>query len=348
MTLAFREKDRGIDDEVPGLVKTCQAELLSDKIAHHEWENRFKIMLVKRLGPSLVPAEVVVPLASLGAVMAEVERKVTQPVVKEGLVIRRRRRGQARSGHPRASSPATNASSLQLRLRPVADHHEDRRESTAAGPTLPGSTSPARPAEILGPERLRALEGIQSASWIPSSIMNPGKVIPGRAHGQRPQPGQPPRADDPALREPRKSARSASGRQAGPGYPGGRRLVRLHLLPVRLLRGRMRPVLRPRLGEPESPGQMVLAARVHGRAGEVEPEDGGHLPGLHDLRDVRPALLGILPDRAVLDEAAGPADRREEEDDLPALRDDGRGAASPRETSGPATGRTAWTGSRKI
>jgi FAD/FMN-containing dehydrogenase len=89
LTLAFREKDRQrIDDVLPDLFKTCQAELLSDKIAHHEWDNRFKIMVVKRLGPSLVPAEVVIPLSSLGDMMAEVERKVSQPVVKEGLVIR--------------------------------------------------------------------------------------------------------------------------------------------------------------------------------------------------------------------------------------------------------------------
>jgi len=65
-----------------------QAELLSDRIARHEWRNRFKIMLVKRLGPSLVPSEVVIPLARLGDVMTEIGSKVDQPVVKEGLVIR--------------------------------------------------------------------------------------------------------------------------------------------------------------------------------------------------------------------------------------------------------------------
>jgi len=50
-------------------LESCHAELLSDRIAQHEWEHRFKIMLVKRLGPSLVPAEVVVPLSSLGNFM---------------------------------------------------------------------------------------------------------------------------------------------------------------------------------------------------------------------------------------------------------------------------------------
>ena len=70
------------------LIKNCQAEILSDRIAHHEWENRFKLMVVKRLGPSLVPAEVIVPLSKLGDVMTEIERKVDQPIVKEGVIIR--------------------------------------------------------------------------------------------------------------------------------------------------------------------------------------------------------------------------------------------------------------------
>ena len=88
MTIVFREKDRQrIDSILPDLIKNCQAEILSDKIARREWDNRFGIMVVKRLGPSLVPVEVVIPLASLGDVMAEVDRKVSQPVVKEGLII---------------------------------------------------------------------------------------------------------------------------------------------------------------------------------------------------------------------------------------------------------------------
>ncbi|MBN2539105.1 MAG: FAD-binding oxidoreductase, partial [Deltaproteobacteria bacterium] len=69
-TLTFRRKDR--DEVMEGLgrlIKRCQAEFLSDRIADHEWKNRFKLMIVKRLGPSLVPAEVVIPLRSLGDVM---------------------------------------------------------------------------------------------------------------------------------------------------------------------------------------------------------------------------------------------------------------------------------------
>ena len=62
ITLAFREKDAGVvKGRITELIKPCEAEILSDRIAQHEWKNRFKLMVVKRLGPSLVPAEVVIP-----------------------------------------------------------------------------------------------------------------------------------------------------------------------------------------------------------------------------------------------------------------------------------------------
>jgi hypothetical protein len=63
-------------------------EMLPDASAAHEWEKRFKLLMVKRLGPSLVPSEIVVPLSQLGAVMAEIESKIRQPMIKEGIVVR--------------------------------------------------------------------------------------------------------------------------------------------------------------------------------------------------------------------------------------------------------------------
>ena len=53
VTLAFRKQHAAeIHECLTTRMKTekCEAELLSDKIAHHEWEHRFRIMTVKRLG----------------------------------------------------------------------------------------------------------------------------------------------------------------------------------------------------------------------------------------------------------------------------------------------------------
>jgi hypothetical protein len=94
-TLAFHKKDSTqVLAKLQEILRRCQGEILSDRIAQHEWKNRFKLMVVKRLGPSLVPAEVVIPLSRLGNFMEEVENKINQPVVKEGTVIRKGKDGK--------------------------------------------------------------------------------------------------------------------------------------------------------------------------------------------------------------------------------------------------------------
>ena len=178
MTLAFREKDRGrIDADLPDLFKTCQAELLSDKIAHHEWDGRFKVMLVKRLSPSLVPAEVVIPLSSLGDMMTEVEKKVSQPVVKEGLVIR-----PGAGGNPEVAILGFIPSDqrkfsynftfiLALTIMKLAEKNGGRPYAT-------GLYFSGKAGRILGPERLERLKAFK-AQVDPNNILNPGKVMQG-------------------------------------------------------------------------------------------------------------------------------------------------------------------------
>ena len=94
-TLAFKKENREVVmDGLHEIFKKYGGEILSQEIADHEWENRFKLMIVKRLGPSLVPAEVVVPLDKLGDVMEEIENKINQPVVKEGVLIKKGKEGK--------------------------------------------------------------------------------------------------------------------------------------------------------------------------------------------------------------------------------------------------------------
>jgi Fe-S oxidoreductase/FAD/FMN-containing dehydrogenase len=88
LTLAYRKKDSEIiSRRLPELARLNNAQMLSQHIAEHEWEKRFKIMMVKRLGPSLIPTEFVVPLSSLSTVLSQVEQKIHQPIVKEGVVV---------------------------------------------------------------------------------------------------------------------------------------------------------------------------------------------------------------------------------------------------------------------
>jgi len=175
-TLAFRKRDREpVIRQLPELLRSCHGELLPHKIAEHEWKNRFKLMLVKRLGPSLVPSEIVVPLSALGNVMEEIEDKVKQPLVKEGVVIR-----QGKSGQPEVVVlgfiPGDERKfaynlvfGLTLTVTKIAEKHGGR--AFATGIYL-GKKAPM----ILGEGRVKQLEALK-AQIDPRSIMNPGKVI---------------------------------------------------------------------------------------------------------------------------------------------------------------------------
>ena len=159
------------------LVKRCEAEILSDRIAHHEWEHRFKLMVVKRLGPSLVPAEVIVPLSSLGDVMAEIERKVDQPVVKEAVILREGRDkkpevvilGFIPSDQRRFSYNFVFA--LALTIMKIAEKNGGRPYST-------GLYFAKNAHKVLGTDRAERLRAFKK-KVDPKGLLNPDKVIGG-------------------------------------------------------------------------------------------------------------------------------------------------------------------------
>jgi len=166
---------------LPGLLKPCQGEILSDRIAQHEWKNRFKIMVVKRLGPSLVPAEVVIPLSSLGATMEEIENTVHQPVVKEGVIIK-----DGAGGKPEVvilgfiPSDQRKFSynfvfSLSLTIMKIAVKYGGRPYAT-------GLYYTGKAASILGKDRLDKIKKFKS-TIDHRKVLNPGKVYGGKLIG---------------------------------------------------------------------------------------------------------------------------------------------------------------------
>jgi len=174
-TVAFRAKDRDkIAPRIAELAKAHNAEILPDEIAQHEWENRFKFMVVKRLGPSLVPAEVVIPLSALGDVLDEIESKIDQPIVKEGVVIKK-----GLDGKPEVVLLGFIPSDerkfaynfvfgLVMTVMNIAARHGGRPYSTGIYFTRMAD-------EVLGKERVRKLKEYQK-KVDPRSLLNPGKV----------------------------------------------------------------------------------------------------------------------------------------------------------------------------
>jgi len=183
LTLAYRVADKPqVLENLSELIKPCQAEVLSDRIAEHEWEHRFQLMIVKRLGPSLVPSEVVVPLDHLGAVMEEIEHQVDQPVVKEGVIIRSGAHGKPEAvilGFIPSDQRTFNYNfvfGLVLTIMKIAEKHGGRPYST-------GMYFASKADEILGTERMKRMRNFKR-EVDPRGLLNPGKVIASGALGK--------------------------------------------------------------------------------------------------------------------------------------------------------------------
>jgi Fe-S oxidoreductase len=178
ITMAFRKKDSDIiNSKLPQLLKANQAELLDKKIAEHEWNKRFKIMMVKRLGPSLIPTEFVIPLSSLSSVMSQIEQKINQPIVKEGVVIQKGMNDQPEvvilgfiPGDERKFD-YNLVFPLALSIMKIAEKHGGRPYST-------GLYFKNKAKQIFG---IKALKNIREFKNKVDSkkILNPGKVIGG-------------------------------------------------------------------------------------------------------------------------------------------------------------------------
>ena len=174
--LAYAASDRDkIVSQLPEILHDCQGLVLSQEIADHEWENRSKLMIVKRLGPSLVPAEVVVPLENLGAFMEDIEHLINQPIVKEGVIIK-----NGRDGKPEAVILGFIPSDqrkfsynfvfgLVLSVVKAAERHGGRAYST-------GVYFVRKAKAILGEERRKRLKAFKK-EVDRRGILNPGKVV---------------------------------------------------------------------------------------------------------------------------------------------------------------------------
>jgi Fe-S oxidoreductase/FAD/FMN-containing dehydrogenase len=178
MTLAFRiSASEIVRKALDDILTCCDSRMLPQEIADHEWENRFRLMVVKRLGPSLAPVEVIVPLSTMPRVFDEINRKIGQPIVKEAVIIPDGRNGkpevvilgfipcdQRRFGY-------NFVFALALTVMKIAEKNGGRAYSTGFY-----FTSKAR--QVLGKERLAKMADFKK-KVDPEGILNPEKVLGG-------------------------------------------------------------------------------------------------------------------------------------------------------------------------
>jgi len=171
--VAYPDSRRGdIDDDFAALVQAHGGRELDDQAAEHEWEQRFAPMRLKRVGPSIIPTEVVVPLSELDAVLTEIDDKIDQPFILEGMV------GKGDNvvllgfiPHDERSFAFNVAFALSLSVIKIAKAHHGAAYST-------GLYFRREAPSVLGADRLAALKRFKSEND-PKGILNPGKVYGG-------------------------------------------------------------------------------------------------------------------------------------------------------------------------
>jgi len=169
--IAYPESRRSaIDAALDAIVSATGGEELPAQAADHEWELRFAPMRLKRIGPSLVPTEVVVPLTAMADVLSEIDAKISQPFILEGM--------QARGDrvvllgfipHDERSLAFNVAFALSLSVIKIAKEHGGSAYST-------GLYFRREAESVLGREKVDALASYKQ-TVDPKGVMNPGKVL---------------------------------------------------------------------------------------------------------------------------------------------------------------------------
>jgi len=172
--LAAPESRRAaIEAQLPSLVKASGGQMLDAELVQHEWDERFDLMHVKRLGPSIAPAEVLVPLSNLGAALKGIEDRVALPMVMEGMVS-----GNGEVTilgfilHDERKFTFNFAFGLALTVLRIAKENGGRAYST-------GLYFANEAKNVLGADRLKRL-GDYKAKVDPKGLFNPGKVLKGK------------------------------------------------------------------------------------------------------------------------------------------------------------------------
>lgn len=149
--------------------KAHRGQFLAPEMANHMWDERFHIMKIKRLGPSFVPAEVVVPLEGLSGALREIEERLPSLAIEGMGVSGKEMVLLGFLTHDERSFWFNPAYINAITTVKIAEKHGGRPYSTGIYFT-PWAKS------IMGEGRVEEIISFKK-DHDPSGIMNPGKVI---------------------------------------------------------------------------------------------------------------------------------------------------------------------------
>lgn len=85
VTMVFPKPLRSsVENHIKNLTKSNNGAVMKEKLAAEEWNDKFYPMRFKKLGPTLVASEVIVPISEVAAVVKEIERKFKGEFALEG------------------------------------------------------------------------------------------------------------------------------------------------------------------------------------------------------------------------------------------------------------------------
>ncbi|MHB8928440.1 MAG: FAD-binding and (Fe-S)-binding domain-containing protein [Bacillota bacterium] len=155
------------------IVAAAGGDWLDEKAARHEWNERFYPMRLKRIGPSLIPSEAIVPLKTVAKVIEEGARRLEGISIEGSLVGKGEVALLCFLLHDQRTWAYTAGFAKSLIMMDISKKHGGRAYSV-------GLYFTDEAGEAFGPERLRRLKSAK-AELDPKNIFNPGKLIAG--HG---------------------------------------------------------------------------------------------------------------------------------------------------------------------
>ncbi len=159
-----------VDAALADIAAGAQGVDLGEEAAEHEWALRFSPMRLKRIGPSVVPAEVVVPLSELAPMLSALAATIRQPFVLEGMCVKGERVVLLGFIPHDARTLAYNAAfALALTVTNLAKRHGGTAYST-------GLFFRSEARALLGTDKVHALQRFKQ-EHDPRDLMNPDKVI---------------------------------------------------------------------------------------------------------------------------------------------------------------------------
>ncbi|CFY10796.1 Alpha-helical ferredoxin [Syntrophomonas zehnderi OL-4] len=180
VTMVFpRPRRTMIENKIKSITTKHNGKIMREKLAIEEWDEKFYPMRFKKLGPSLVASEVILPIDKVAAFVNEVERKYKGDFAIEGTMVGTDKislLGFMLSDERKLGFPLAYACSLDV---------IEIAEKQGGQVFTVGMYFTDRAKNFYGSDKLQEIWKYKK-SIDPTGFMNPGKIIPSSLDKQSP------------------------------------------------------------------------------------------------------------------------------------------------------------------